>query len=60
MNDHAPFRRRMAGKLREAKADPVAWAERKRLWQAENAEAIASSIAWVGEHGLPLACYRKH
>lgn len=59
MNDHTPIRRRMADKLGEAEADPVAWAERKRQWQAENAEAIASYNAWVGEHGLLLGPFRR-
>lgn len=27
-------------------------------WRAENAEALASSNAWVEQHGLPLARYR--
>lgn len=31
---------------------------REKLWLAENAEAIASSNAWVEKHGLPLAEYR--
>ena len=60
MNDHAPIRRRMADKLREAEANPELRAERKRQWQAENAEAIASSNAWVEKHGLPLGPYRKY
>lgn len=33
--------------------------ERARRWQAENAEAIASSNAYVEKHGLPLAKYRQ-
>lgn len=33
--------------------------ERKRRWQEENAPAIAASNAWVAEHGLPLARYRR-
>lgn len=33
-------------------------AERERRWLAENADAIASSNAWVEKHGLPLARYR--
>lgn len=32
----------------------VRWAR----WQEENAEAIASSNAYVEKHGLPLAKYR--
>lgn len=32
----------------------VRWAR----WQEENAEAIASSKAYVEKHGLPLAKYR--
>ena len=59
MNDHTPIRRRMADKLLEANADPVACAERKRQWQAENAEAIASYNAWVSEHGLLLGPFRS-
>lgn len=27
-------------------------------WRRENAEAIASSNAWIEEHGLPLERYR--
>lgn len=33
-------------------------AERERRWLEENAEAIASSNAYVERHGLPLAKYR--
>lgn len=33
-------------------------AERGRRWQAENAEAIAASNAYVEKHGLPLEKYR--
>ena len=32
---------------------------RAAAWKAENAEAIASSNAYVEEHGLPLAKYRQ-
>lgn len=32
--------------------------ERARRWQEENAEAIASSNAYVEEKGLPLAEFR--
>lgn len=35
--------------VRQAKAD---------RWRAENADAIASSNAWVEQHGLPLERYR--
>ena len=28
-------------------------------WRAENAEALASSNAWVDQHGLPLVQYRS-
>lgn len=35
--------------VREARAD---------RWRTENAEALASSNAWVEQHGLPLARYR--
>jgi antitoxin CcdA len=35
--------------VRQARAD---------RWRAENAEALASSNAWVEQHGLPLARYR--
>jgi post-segregation antitoxin (ccd killing protein) len=59
MNDQTPIRRSLAGRLAEAEANPAVRAERKRQWQAENAEAIASSNAWVEEHGLPLGPYRK-
>lgn len=31
---------------------------RGEVWRRENAEAIASSNAWVEAHGLPLACYQ--
>jgi len=31
---------------------------RAARWRAENAEALASSNAWVTEHGLPLARHR--
>lgn len=30
---------------------------RVERWRAENAEALASSNAWVEQHGLPLAQY---
>ena len=33
-------------------------AEKERLWQVENAEAIASSNRYIEEIGLPLAKYR--
>lgn len=33
-------------------------AARAARWQAENAEALASSNAWVQANGLPLARYR--
>jgi len=33
-------------------------AERGRLWQAENAEGIAASNAYVEKYGLPLQKYR--
>jgi len=36
--------------LRQARAD---------AWRRENTEAMASSNAWVEEHGLPLAKYRR-
>ena len=32
--------------------------EKLRLWQEENAEAIADTNAWVDRNGLPLAKYR--
>lgn len=35
--------------VRQARAD---------RWRADNAEALASSNAWVEQHGLPLAQYR--
>lgn len=35
--------------VRQARAD---------RWRAENAEALASSNAWVEQHGLPLARYQ--
>jgi post-segregation antitoxin (ccd killing protein) len=60
MNDQTPIRRSMVDKLREAELDPVLRAERKRLWQAENAEAIASYNAWVEERGLPLGPLRNY
>ena len=31
---------------------------RSDRWRAENAEALASSNAWVEQNGLPLARYR--
>ena len=34
-------------------------AERERQWREENAEAIASSNAYVEKYGLPLAKYRQ-
>lgn len=30
-------------------------AERARIWEAENAGAIAERAAWIERHGLPLA-----
>jgi antitoxin CcdA len=36
--------------VRQARAD---------RWRAENAEALASSNAWIEEHGLPLAQYQS-
>lgn len=33
-------------------------AEKERLWQVENAEAIQSSNDYVEKNGLPLAKYR--
>ncbi|WP_088306727.1 type II toxin-antitoxin system CcdA family antitoxin [Novosphingobium sp. B 225] len=33
--------------------------ERKRRWQAENKAAIDASNAYVREHGLPLARFRR-
>jgi antitoxin CcdA len=33
-------------------------AERGRLWQAENAEGIAASNAYVEKYGMPLEKYR--
>ena len=33
------------------------WQPRVERWRAENAEALASSNAWVEQHGLPLAQY---
>jgi antitoxin CcdA len=30
-----------------------------RAWQRENAEALASSNAWIDAHGLPLDLYRQ-
>ena len=33
--------------------------ERARRWREENAEAIASSNAYVEEKGLPLAKFRR-
>jgi antitoxin CcdA len=33
-------------------------AEKERLWQVENAEAIASYNRYIDENGLPLAEYR--
>jgi antitoxin CcdA len=33
--------------------------ERSRRWLEENAEAIASSNAYVVQHGLPLAAFRQ-
>jgi antitoxin CcdA len=35
--------------VRQARAD---------RWREENADALASSNAWVEQHGLPLARYR--
>lgn len=32
---------------------------REAAWLAENAEAIASSNAYVAAHGLPLASFRQ-
>jgi antitoxin CcdA len=37
---------------------PVAAILRANDWKAQNADAIASTNAWVEEHGLPLAQYR--
>jgi len=34
-------------------------AERERLWQLENAEAIRFGNEYVAKHGLPLAKYRQ-
>ena len=33
--------------------------ERKRRWQDENAAAIEASNAYVKQHGLPLARFRR-
>jgi len=33
--------------------------ERSRRWLDDNADAIASSNAYVEQHGLPLAKYRR-
>jgi antitoxin CcdA len=33
-------------------------AEKERLWQVENADAIASYNRYIDENGLPLAKYR--
>jgi post-segregation antitoxin (ccd killing protein) len=59
MNDQTPIRRSLAGRLLETEADPAAPAERKRQWQAENAEAIASYNEWVKERGLMLGPFRR-
>ena len=56
MNDQTPIRRPLAERLREDLADPDR-EERKRQWQAENAEAIASHNAWLREHGSHLVRY---
>lgn len=58
MNDQTPIRRRLIDKHREAQAD-LDREERKRQWQAENAEAIASYNAWFIENGLLLGPFRK-
>ena len=34
-------------------------AERRRRWQAENAEAIESSNQWLRDQGLPLGQFRR-
>ena len=34
-------------------------AERKRRWQEENAGAAEASNAYLAQHGLPLARYRR-
>ena len=40
--------------LRNAVAEAKATA-----WRQENAAALESSNAWIAEHGLPLARYRR-
>lgn len=42
----------------EAGIDMAVRAEKERLWQVENAEAIKSSNDYVEKYGLPLAKYR--
>lgn len=42
----------------EAGLEQANKAVRVARWQEENAEAIASSNAYVEKHGLPLAKYR--
>lgn len=42
----------------EAGIETAVRAEKERLWQIENAEAIASYNRYIDENGLPLAEYR--
>ena len=41
-----------------AQRSPAEREELERLWQEENAEAIADYNRYVEKHGLPLAKYR--
>jgi antitoxin CcdA len=48
-----------ASRAAEAGLREAVRAARAEAWLRENAEAIASWNAWVEEHGLPLAKYRR-
>ncbi|HET9068357.1 MAG TPA: type II toxin-antitoxin system CcdA family antitoxin, partial [Amaricoccus sp.] len=48
-----------ASRAAEAGVREAVRAAKAEAWLRENAEAIASWNAWVAEHGLPLATYRR-
>jgi len=48
-----------ASRAAEAGVREAVRAAKAEAWLRENAEAIASSNAWVEKNGLPLAKYRQ-
>ena len=48
-----------ASRAAEAGVREAVRAAKSEAWLRENAEAIASSNAWVEKNGLPLAKYRQ-